>query len=280
MAGRRPSARERRQQVQVQAIEFARARELGDCRGIYQTPGGGGCSTIMMVGGVLVGMSFAAAAYRQAPAVGVVLFIIAGGVVVAGVVLNRMPRRDKRDSIFLYTGGAAQFIAGEGTPHVITWGMLGHVFKKYGLSGDADVPPLEKLRITGADGTEITASRKYTNLGGLEKEIDRLLVTTRLPAALEQLATGAAVVMGPLTISGQDITLPRHPERVAWHEVRSIRIEPHQIWITTHHQAFGRRVDADVVPDWAVAVRLIQDLASRNGIKVRGAAATGAGTAG
>jgi hypothetical protein len=271
MAVQRPSARQRREQVQAQASEFGRARELGECRGIYQTPGGGGCATIMIVGGILVGMSFAAAAYSQIPAAGVVLFIIAGAVVVAGVVRSRMPRRDKRNSVFLYSGGAAQFIAGESTPRVIPWGILGHVFKEYGLSGDADVPPLEKLRITAADGTEITASRKYSNLAGLAIQIDRLLVTTRLPAALEQLSSGSAVILGPLSVSAHDITLPRQAEFVAWHDVRSIRIEPHQIWVAAHHQPFGRRIDCDVVPDWAVAVRLIQELASRNGIKVRGA---------
>lgn len=275
MAVPMPSARQRREQVQAQASEFGRVRELGECRGIYQTPGGGGCSTIMMVGGVLVCMSFAAAAYRQDPAAGVVLFVIAGAVVVAGAVRSRMPRRDKRDSVFVYSGGAVQFIAGEGTPRVITWPMLGHVFKEYGLSGDADVPPLEKLRITSADGTEITASRKYRNLPGLEKEMDRLLVTTRLPAALEQLAAGAPVVFGPLTVSVHDVTLPRHGERVAWPDVRSIRIEPHQMWIAAGHQAFGRRVDCETVPDWVVAIRLIQQLATGNGIKVRGAADPG-----
>jgi hypothetical protein len=220
--------------------------------------------------GLLPGLSFAGAA-PTAPARAAVLGVV-GALVVLGVALIKTAPPEKADWIFLYDGGIAQVIDGEAAPRVVAWGLLGPVLKKYDTGGEDTDPSLSAVRLTGVDGTVITAdtSTYGAAVGQLEQDIDEVTVAMWLPAALARYDSGAPVLFGGLSVSQHEITWDGGAKPATWPAIRSIRVQPHQIELNTGRWKTGQAIGLAGVPDSCVAVLLIQEAAARLGVQQKG----------
>jgi hypothetical protein len=225
---------------------------------------------IFLIGlGLLPGLAVAAAAPAQLrPA----MFGVVGALIAVGAVLVKTAAREKVDWIFLYAGGIAQVITGQDTPRVVPWGLLGHVLKEYsGGSEDTD-PSLSAVHVVGVDGTVITAGSKY-GVGQLERDVDEVVFAMRLPAAVEQYQSGAPVLFGDLSVSQDGIAWVAGAKRAAWRDIRSVRVQPHQIELKASAWKTSQLIGLAGVPDSCIAVLLIQEAAARLGVRHKGSPA-------
>jgi hypothetical protein len=259
-------------QVDAWARDLGQAHELGtyrrSCRAAHGSMRKGW--GIFLIGlGLLPGLAVAAAAPAQLrPAV----FGVVGALIAVGAVLVKTAAREKADWIFLYAGGIAQVITGQDTPRVVPWGLLGHVLKEYsGGSEDTD-PSLSAVHVVGVDGTVITAGSKY-GVGQLERDIDAVVVAMRLPAAVEQYQSGAPVLFGDLSVSQDGIAWAAGAKRAAWRDIRSVRVQPHQIELKASAWKTSQLIGLAGVPDSCIAVLLIQEAAGRLGVRHKGSPA-------
>jgi hypothetical protein len=261
-------------QVDAQARELGEARELGAYRQGYQSVHHGvtqkGWGGFLIGLGLLAGIPFASQASGQARAV---LFGVAGGLIALGAVLIKTAPREKADWIFLYAGGIAQVSEGQ-APRVVPWNRLDHVTNEYSPGTEDCDPSLETTRVTGVDGTVITAEASRCNgIGQLDREIGRMVAAMRLPAAIEQYRNGTPVVFGGLSVSPDGIASAGSAGWTAWQDIRSIRVSPYLIELKTSAGTKDQRIGLDGVPDSCVAILLIQDLTSQLGIRQKGSPA-------
>jgi hypothetical protein len=230
---------------------------------------------IFLIGlGLLPGLASAGAAQATGRAAGLGVVAV---LVVLGAALIKTAPREKVDWIFLYDGGIAQVIDGETVPRVVAWGLLGHVLKEYSAGGEDTDPSVSAVRVTGVDGTVITAGSTYgAAVGQLERDVDAVTVAMRLPAAIERYGSGAPVLFGGLSVSQHEIAWESGAKRAAWPGIRSIRVQPHQIELNASRWKTGQVIGLAGVPDSYVAVLLIQEAAARLGVQQKGTPAAAA----
>lgn len=152
-------------EVAVSAQELGRAHELGGYRHSYEARRGGrqwGWGLFLALAGVMIVLPAGAGVTGAGRAV---VFGIAAAMVALGITLTRIAPRQRIDRIFVYDGGVAQVIDGEGAPRVIRWNGLGPVVKSYTPGGEDYEPMLAKIVMSGTDGTAITAGRLRIVLG-------------------------------------------------------------------------------------------------------------------
>jgi hypothetical protein len=259
------SGRER-WQIGVRARDLGQAHELGAYRRSYGAVRHGGQAGwgIFLILCAVLGVVSAAAGVRgkaQAAVLGV-----AGVLIAVGVVLIKTAARDKVDWVFLYAGGMAQIIAGAAAPRVVSWSRLGHVLTEFDATGEGD-PRLKTVRVAGRDGTVITVDDGYSGIGQLGRDIGEVVAGLRLPAAIEQCDSGAPVLFGGLSVSRDGLAWGSGTEHAAWRDIRSVRVLPDQIRLGP---GAWTAIDLSAVPDACVAVPLIQELAARHGVRLKG----------
>jgi hypothetical protein len=257
-------------QVAAAARDLGLAHELGDYRHDYERRQGGrqwGCGFLLAMAGVMIVLPGATALAGLAR---VADFVVAGSAVAIGVLLIRTARRQKIDRILVYDGGIAQVIDGEGEPRVIRWSELGPVRKWYTRTENSE-PMLTSIEFSGTGGTSITAGSGgygWSSLCRLEHDLDPVVLATRLPEATRRCQLGEPVAFGDLILSPDGLAWDRG--QVSWQDIRSIRLYPGEIELKIARRR--RTIELDAVPDSCVAVRLIQDLAARRNVPLRGEA--------
>jgi hypothetical protein len=184
----------------------------------------------------------------------------------------RRSGRRQAGRIFCYDEGLAQVIDGESGPRVIRWSGLGPVLKYYTGPGEAE-PALEKITISGADGTVITASSRtgWHSLLRLEQDLDPQTLAARLPAATADCQRGTPVAFGGLSVSADGLAWDGG--QACWRDIRSVRVRPEEIQLNLRARPRHQRIGLAGVPDSCAAVRLIQDLAAQHRIPLTGTAA-------
>ena len=253
-------------QVGVQARDLGQAHELGEYRRSY-----GAVRQRMQVGWGIILITFAvlgvgsAAAAVQGEAKAVALGV-AGALIAIGIVLIKTAPREKTDRVFLYAGGMAQIVAGAAAPRVVYWSRLGQVLTEFDATGDGE-PTLKTVRVAGSDGTVITVDDGYHGIGQLGKGIGEAVAGLRLPAAIEQCDSGAPVLFGGLSVSRDGLAWGGGTQYAAWRDIRSAQVLPYEIKLRTNAL---KAIYLSGVPDACVAVALIQELAARHGVQLKG----------
>ena len=258
-------------EIHAWARDFGLAHELGGYRRAYKAARHSsrkGLGIFITGLGLLPGIAVASAAAGQARPI---MFGVVGIIVALGVALIRTAPSEKADWIFRYAGGLVQVVDGDVGPRVVPWSLLGQVLKDYSR-GTADTDPsLQTIRVTGRDGTEITAGAKeYRWIGQLERDIDQVVAERRFPAAIEQYRSGAPVPFGSLSVSPDSIAWAHGLHQAAWPDIRSVRVSEHAIEFTTRAPRRRRQVALADIPDSRVAVMLIQEAAAMLRIPLEG----------
>jgi hypothetical protein len=160
---------------------------------------------------------------------------------------------------------------GAPAPLAIPWVLLDHVTHSYHSDEDGD-PVLDGIRAVGLDGTVIALSGgvQARGLGRLSDYLDAVLVAQRLDAAIAQCAAGLPVQFGPLAVSAAGIAWDGVPGSEDWPDIRSVSLSRLEILLEGSSRRHRHTVKLDGVPDSLVAILLVQDVAGRLGIPLKG----------
>jgi hypothetical protein len=201
---------------------------------------------------------------------------VAAALVIGGIALYRTAPPQRTDRVFAYTGGVIQELAGEAVPRVIPWAVLDHAATTW-VEPDEGQPYLGSVTLTSADGTEIKADGEYRRLSVLQlaDQADRVLLATRLPAAIDQCASGLPVEFGTVTVSRDGIAWGggrpgKDGRSAAWRDVRSVRVDRREIGLKGDGRRSSHEVDLSGVPDAVVAAHLVQEVAGWHRVELAG----------
>lgn len=271
------SSRRARLMIEAQARDVGQAHKLGGHLGYFESANVGvrsGLGVLLLLAGIFLPVYGIRSLAVPGGPLGLLAqaAMICAGVAAAAVgialVATAGPRHS--DLIFVYDGGVAQIIRGGAALCIIPWGRFGHVVKEYYCDEDGG-SYVVKIRITGADGTVITADTGYgPELRQLERHIDEVVKAMRLRGAIEQCQSGVPVVFGRLSVSRDGIGWDGGARYAAWRDIRSIHVSPDSISLGTSARKRLQRIAVDGIPDWCVAVPLIQDLAAQLAIPQQG----------